>query len=97
MPPGRSGTSVMSTLRSGNRIEPGTSRTLSENYTPKPTSRESVARSTYARPRSHTQDLEQTQTVTHTAHRGKQKQKCDSCTQLRHRLRNKKHQLNIKN
>ena len=40
MPPGRSGTSVMSTLRSGNRIEPGTSRTLSENYTPKPTSQE---------------------------------------------------------
>jgi hypothetical protein len=38
MPPGRSGISVMSTLRSGNRIEPGTSRTLSENYTPKPTS-----------------------------------------------------------
>jgi hypothetical protein len=33
----------MSTLRSGNRIEPGTSRTLSENYTPKPTSQEKYA------------------------------------------------------
>ena len=69
MPPGRSGTSVMSTLRSGNRIEPGTSRTLSENYTPKPTSRESMAERTHARPRTlPTQDLnlEQTRTIAFT-------------------------------